>query len=63
MKKFVCALIMISSISFAFAGQYKLSAYRTHSVRAYRTKKGVYHKSHISGNPGSGVHCHNNICR
>lgn len=20
-------------------------------------------KRHLSGNPGSGVHCHNNVCR
>lgn len=38
------------------------SAGSVHWVRPYTTRRGVYHRGHLSGNPYSGVHCHNNIC-
>lgn len=45
----------------------RMPSYRSqggiHSVRGYVTKRGSYHKPHLSGNPRSGIHCHNNICR
>jgi hypothetical protein len=34
----------------------------THSVRGYVRKNGTYVQPHRSGNPGSGIHCHNNVC-
>lgn len=33
-----------------------------HSVRPYLNKKGTYYRTHLSGNPQSGMHCQNNIC-
>ena len=58
---------------FAFIFTFSFSAYSyrgygyyshgsTHRVRPYTNKSGVYHSGHLSGNPRSGVHCHNNIC-
>lgn len=35
----------------------------THYVRPYVKKNGTYVQGHLSGNPGSGIHCHNNVCR
>ncbi len=33
-----------------------------HSVRSYYRMNGSYVPSHLAGNPGSGVHCRNNVC-
>lgn len=45
----------------------RMPSYRSHSgihwVRPYVTRKGSYHRSHLSANPRSGLHCHNNVCR
>jgi len=35
---------------------------RTHSVRSYVRKDGTFVQGHLSGNPRSGVHCHDNVC-
>jgi len=40
-----------------------LSAYGgTHNVRPYFKKDGTFVQGHRAGNPGSGIHCHDNIC-
>ena len=42
--------------------RYSYSTGRTHNVRThFRSGHGVI-VGHRAGNPGSGVHCHNNIC-
>lgn len=35
----------------------------THEVSGYTNSNGTYVAPHLSGNPGSGVHCKNNICQ
>ena len=55
----VCGLsIFLVSQSHAYSSGYG----RTHSVRPYFKKDGTFVQGHRSGNPGSGVHCHNDIC-
>jgi hypothetical protein len=34
----------------------------THDVRPYTKRDGTYVEGHKAGNPGSGVHCRNNVC-
>ncbi len=34
----------------------------THWVRTYRRRDGTIVRRHLAGNPGSGIHCHNNVC-
>jgi len=34
----------------------------THYVEPYYRQNGTYIQGHRSGNPGSGVHCNNNVC-
>lgn len=67
----LCCLSM-SLVSESYARQSYSHSYRspkfgssygkTHSVRPYLRKDGTYIQRHRSGNPRSGVHCHNNIC-
>lgn len=42
--------------------QYGSGYGNTHDVKPYFKKDGTYVEGHKSGNPRSGVHCHNNIC-
>jgi hypothetical protein len=71
-KKIICyfLIILIFVSPTVMARGYhigKISSHRsyssTHTVRPYVTKRGSYHKAHLSGNPRSGVHCHNNVCK
>lgn len=45
---------------------YPENSYRTtgdtHYVRPYVKQDGTYVEGHESGNPGSGIHCHDNVC-
>lgn len=34
----------------------------THHVRPYFRRDGTYVHGHLSGNPGSGIHCRDNVC-
>jgi hypothetical protein len=43
-----------SSMAYAYGG--------IHNVRSYERTDGTYVESHLSGNPGSGIHCHYNVC-
>lgn len=63
-------LIQLSTPSYAKRYSYRLpktpkygSSYgRTHNVRPYFKKNGTFVQGHRAGNPGSGVHCRNNVC-
>ncbi|MFH1334699.1 MAG: hypothetical protein ABIH77_05345 [Pseudomonadota bacterium] len=35
----------------------------THWVRTYTKRDGTIVHGHLSGNPGSGIHCHHNVCQ
>jgi len=50
----VAAILATSMPIFAKGG--------VHYVRPYVKKNGTYVQGHLSGNPGSGIHCHNNVC-
>ena len=59
MKKIIClaislSLLLLSATAFAEGG--------THTVHTYTKRDGTVVKKHLSGNPGSGIHCHNNVC-
>lgn len=34
----------------------------THEVSSYTRNDGTYVEEHRAGNPGSGIHCHDNVC-
>lgn len=57
MKKIALALMLICFSMTAFA------RYGVHYVHGYYRHNGTYVRGHYAGNPGSGIHCHNNICR
>ncbi len=42
--------------------RYSSSYGNTHTVRPYLKKDGTFVQGHRAGNPGSGMHCKNNIC-
>jgi len=46
-----------------YRNNYSYRSGGTHWVRTYRKRNGTIVQGHLSGNPGSGIHCHNNICR
>ena len=56
MKKFIFILMLLgfSTITWAYGG--------THYVRGYTRSNGTYVEGHRSGNPNSGIHCHDNVC-
>lgn len=57
MKKLLLSVLLTTILagSASFAGG-------IHSVRSYTRNDGTYVQSHLSGNPGSGIHCHNDVC-
>lgn len=62
----VLSLIPSLTDAYRYSGSYihgsPYPSRSTHWVKSYTTKNGVYHSGHLSGNPGSGVHCHENVC-
>jgi hypothetical protein len=73
MKKTLCAMLIAATllVSFSILARgygHSSSSYRSHSlgsthyVRPYVKQNGTYVKGHLSGNPYSGVHCHDNVC-
>lgn len=50
----IMLLLMVSTGVFAYGG--------VHYVNSYTKSNGTYVQGHLAGNPGSGIHCHNNIC-
>ena len=34
----------------------------THTVEAYTKSDGTFVQEHEAANPGSGIHCHGNVC-
>lgn len=70
MKKIICAILLTATLLASFsilARGYGHSSYgyhssnSTHYVRPYVKQNGTYVKGHLSGNPYSGVHCHDNV--
>ena len=61
-----CLSVLLMSETYAYRSyrspKHSNSYGRTHSVRPYFKKDGTYVERHRSGNPRSGVHCHNNTC-
>lgn len=65
-----CLSVLLTSESYANRGypySYKTPRYgsvygRTHTVKPYTKRDGTFVQGHRAGNPGSGIHCHNNIC-
>jgi hypothetical protein len=53
---FIVTAILIANTTFAFASG------GTHEVQSYYRGDGTYVEEHLSGNPGSGIHCHDNVC-
>ena len=49
------ALIALTTTAFAYG-------YGTHTVETYNKSDGTTVYEHEAGNPGSGIHCHNNFC-
>ena len=70
MKKIICACLATIALSastslFAYSNSNYNDGYSesdTHYVRPYVKQDGTYVEGHRSGNPGSGVHCHDNVC-
>jgi hypothetical protein len=50
----LCILGLSTSNAFAYGN--------THTVHSYERSDGTYVEQHEAGNPGSGVHCHDNVC-
>jgi len=53
-RLFAIALLIASTACFAYGG--------THEVSGYSRSDGTYVQPHLSGNPGSGIHCHDDVC-
>ena len=51
---FIAAIFLCGNV-FASGG--------THYVNGYTRSNGTYVEGHESGNPGSGIHCHDNVCQ
>ena len=51
------AIITLSPIAFAYD-----NGDGTHTVETYTKKDGTTVQEHRAGNPGSGIHCSDNIC-
>ena len=72
MKKLLLLTMCVCGLSSSFAQTSNLSTTKsmtylsayggTHSVKPYVRKDGTFVQGHRAGNPGSGVHCHDNIC-
>jgi hypothetical protein len=56
----IANLLLISSTAAAKAHYNKMGG--THYTRPYIKKSGTFVQGHHSGNPGSGIHCHDGIC-
>lgn len=59
MKKIICTCL---AILFLLTATFVLARGGTHYVRSYVKRDGTIVQAHRAGNPGSGVHCHNNVC-
>jgi len=55
MKKLILSFMFLCLSMTAFAGD------GSHHVRGYTRSNGTYVQGHEAGNPGSGVHYHNNV--
>jgi hypothetical protein len=70
MKKSTCALlvsIVLLTPTALLANSYSnpYGSYEnegTHYVQSYEKKDGTFVEGHRSGNPGSGIHCEDNVC-
>lgn len=73
MKKIIMLIINLTGLSissFATASSvegnkslaFEVSYGSTHYVKPYIRRDGTYVQGHRSGNPGSGVHCQNDVC-
>ena len=51
------ALLALTTTTFAYN-----NGDGTHTVRSYTKNDGTTVREHKAGNPGSGVHCYNNVC-
>ena len=59
---FISATLLISTNAFAYEDYNYNNNINTHYVDGYTRSNGTYVEGHEAGNPGSGVHCHHNIC-
>jgi len=50
----ILAFCVFAGAAFAYGG--------THWVSSYSRSDGTYVQGHEAGNPGSGIHCHDNVC-
>jgi hypothetical protein len=65
MLLYILSLNVLSSSALARNGHYGYHSYRsggTHYVRPHY-RKGLYIRGHRAGNPRSGIHCHDTVCR
>jgi hypothetical protein len=65
MKKLGLVVVLLFTLlsSFSVLARGYHSSGGTHYVKSYVTKNGVHVAGHLSGNPGSGIHCHHNVCK
>lgn len=63
MKKIIILVVMLIPIIISAQSYYKNYRGNTHYVHSYVKKNGTVVTGHYSGNPKSGVHCHNNMCQ
>ncbi len=56
MRNFILSFILMSVVGVCFAGD------GTHYVDSYVRQDGTSVEGHMAGNPGSGIHCHDNVC-
>jgi len=54
LKLSISLLLINCSLAYAYGG--------IHDVQQYERYDGTVVEEHLSGNPGSGIHCHHNIC-
>ncbi len=52
--KYVALILSLAMTTTLFAGY--------HTVRTYEKRDGTVVHEHLAGNPGSGTHCHDNVC-